>query len=163
MVRHVCLLRGCEWSTQHSDDMEIGDAPLPTTSRDPTLDRSRVYRDSTDVSAIWSATVCCFDEWQEQNRHHIFCYSTIKMFANFTTRRKYEVPIDERIWDPGRQHLRKVLRHCISRMHYSNHLFVGKLSAFGSNNVDITLADSLNVPNFVAMSSLEYFEYDEGE
>ena len=48
-------------------------------------------------------------------------------------------------------------------MHYSNHLFVGKLSAFGSNNVDITLADSLNVPNFVAMSSLEYFEYDEGE
>ena len=43
-------------------------------------------------------------------------------------------------------------RHCISRMHYSNHLFVGKLTAFGRNNV----------PNFVAMSSIEYFEYDKG-
>ena len=53
-------------------------------------------------------------------------------------------------------------RHCISRMHYSNHLFVGKLTAFGRNAVDITFADSLDDPNFVAVSNLEFFEYDEG-
>ena len=28
------------------------------------------------------------------------------MFANFPTRRQYELPIHERLWDPGRQHLR---------------------------------------------------------
>ena len=53
-------------------------------------------------------------------------------------------------------------RRCISRMCYSNHLFVGKLTAFGRNNVDITFADSLDDPDFVAVSNLEFFEYDEG-